>query len=245
LINLIKRKKTKAIYFFDDDLFDFNAIRKLPLKYFLKIFFSAYIYKYILKYIIDEFWVSNVYLQKKYAYLKPKLIHPHQIKDQSRASKKIIICYHGSASHITEIRWLLPIISGVQKRLDNTHFELFGNSSINKAFKHIPRVSVLHPMSWENYLAYTYSHKTDMGLAPLLDSKFNLGRSPTKYFDYARMGAVGIYSDNLIYKRIIVNNKNGILLKNEPEVWIKKIVELATDIKKLKKLKIQVGRETK
>lgn len=235
-----KRLGIRAVYFFDDDLFDLNVIRQLPLKYALKIFFTAYIFKALLRRLFDEFWVSTPYLQKKYAHFNPKLMLPHQVADSSKSTNKFIVCYHGSASHIKEIQWLLPIISEVHSRTDHVHFEIFGTASVNKLFKNIPRVSVLHPMSWENYLAYTFSHQADIGLAPLLDTKFNLARSPVKFLDYARMGAVGIYTNNHVYNQLIVNNKNGILLDNDPKVWVEKIIELSKDSKQLKHLKLEV-----
>ncbi len=235
-----KRLGIRAVYFFDDDLFDFNVIKQLPLKYALKIFFTAYIFKGLLRRMFDEFWVSSPYLQKKYSYLNPKLITPHQISDSSQNRHKIIVCYHGSASHIKEIKWLFEIISEVQTKTDNVHFEIFGTATVNKLFRNIPRVSVLHPMSWENYLSYTFSHKADIGLAPLLDTKFNLGRSPVKFFDYARMGAVGIYTNNDVYNKLVKHNKNGILLINNQETWVKNIIDLSSNLKKLNQLKFEV-----
>ncbi len=235
-----KRLGIRAVYFFDDDLFDFNVIKQLPLKYGLKIFFTAYIFKALLRRLFDEFWVSSPYLQKKYAHLNPKLRFPHQVADSSKSSNKIIVCYHGSASHIKEIKWLFNIISEVQTKTDNVHFEIFGTASVNKRFKNTPRVSVLHPMPWENYLAYTFSHQADIGLAPLLDTKFNLGRSPTKFFDYARMGAVGIYTNNDVYNKLVKHNKNGILLINNQETWVKNIIDLSSNLKKLNQLKFEV-----
>jgi hypothetical protein len=235
-----KRRRFKVVFFFDDDLFDFKVLKALPLKYALKIFFSTYIFKSLLGKLFDEFWVSSPYLYKKYAHLNPKLIVPHQVAVQSQNSNKIIVCYHGSASHIKEIEWLINIISEVQAKTDHLHFEIFGTASVNKLFKNIPRVSVLHPMSWENYLAYTLSHKADIGLAPLLDTKFNLGRSPTKFFDYARMGAVGIYTNNDVYNKLVVDDKNGVLLDNDQKIWVEKIIALSADFKKLKQLKSEV-----
>jgi hypothetical protein len=82
-------------------------------------------------------------------------------------------------------------------------------------------------MSWPQYLAYTQSRKADIGLAPLLPSKFNAARGATKRMDYARMGAVGIYTDVQPYSDHVQHANDGWLLPNDPAVWVKTILELA------------------
>ena len=66
-------------------------------------------------------------------------------------------------------------------------------------------------------------------LAPLLPGAFNAARGPTKFFDFARMGAVGIYSDVAPYRGFIRPEVDGILLPNEPAVWVKAIAGLVAD----------------
>jgi glycosyltransferase involved in cell wall biosynthesis len=84
-------------------------------------------------------------------------------------------------------------------------------------------------MDWSNYLTYTGSVRRDIGLAPLLPEPFNAGRAPTKFFDFARMGAVGIYTDTEPYRNFVRHGVDGLLLPNEPMAWAAAIDELATD----------------
>lgn len=46
-------------------------------------------------------------------------------------------------------------------------FEIFGEHEIYKLYRDLPRVSVLHPMSWQNYLAYTPEPSTGYWPGPL------------------------------------------------------------------------------
>jgi hypothetical protein len=116
------------------------------------------------------------------------------------------------------------------------HFELFADSHTAKLFRKLPRTAVLHPMSWSQYLAYTQSRKADIGLAPLLPSKFNAARGATKWMDYARMGAVGIYTDVQPYSDHVQHANDGLLLPNNPAVWVKSILELADNSAQLKQM---------
>ena len=69
-------------------------------------------------------------------------------------------------------------------------------------------------------------------MAPLLDSDFNLARGPVKFYDFVRMGAVGVYSNCAPYNDFIEQNINGILLENEPQRWVDAITLLINKEKK-------------
>ncbi|KPK47741.1 MAG: glycosyl transferase group 1 family protein, partial [Thiotrichales bacterium SG8_50] len=87
----------------------------------------------------------------------------------------------------------------------------------------------LHPMSWPNYHAYTSLGGLHIGLAPLLPGRFNAGRSSTKFFDFVRCGAVGIYSDTAPYAGFVRNGVDGLLVRNDPDAWVEAISTLARD----------------
>ena len=224
-----KRQGIKTIYFMDDDLLDPLAWGGLPWRYRFKLFTQAFIHKRQLLALADEVWVSTPHLQNKYAHLNPMLVtaKPTPATTYSQHDSAVLVCYHGTASHTAEFKWLFPIMQEVLKRNPRIHFELFADSHTAKLFRKLPRTAVLHPMLWPQYLAYTQSRKADIGLAPLLPSKFNAARGATKRMDYARMGAVGIYTDVAPYSDHVHHANDGLLLSNDPAVWVKTILELA------------------
>ncbi|MBU0689910.1 MAG: glycosyltransferase family 1 protein [Gammaproteobacteria bacterium] len=228
----LRRQGAKLVYFMDDDLFDLTALQGLPWRYRWKIFSRAWMHRSRLLRLCDEFWVSTPYLAEKYAGFNPILRGPLP-SDLTLAQKPCVrVCYHGTASHPCEIEWLLPIIREVQARTDDVHFELFGGREVAKRFGGLPRVSVLHPMGWQNYLAYTASHRCDIALAPLLPGAFNAARGPTKFYDYTRMEAAGLYSDVTPYRGFVREGVDGLLLDNDPERWIEAILALTLDAEK-------------
>jgi glycosyltransferase involved in cell wall biosynthesis len=224
-----KEQGGRIIYFMDDDLLDPDVTRDLPSRYAHKIRKYAASKRTFLEQYCDEFWVSSPYLAFKYAHLNATVLHPRPDPDVFGQSSSVTVCYHGTASHAAELAWLPPIISAVQKNMEDAHFEVFGDHQVNKKYRDIPRVSVLHPMSWQNYLAYTGTVRRDIALAPLLPQPFNKGRGPTKFFDFVRMGAVGLYTDVPPYRDFVRNGVDGILLSNEPNAWINAISELARE----------------
>lgn len=219
----------RVIYFMDDDLMDHAALVNLAPPYRKKIVKFATRYRKDIEEICDEFWVATPYLANKYECWKPKLLAPLPSSATLRSPSVKRICYHGTASHQGELRWLVPVVAAVLEQEVSAHFELFGDLKTNRLYRTLPRVSILHPMSWKNYLAYTSSIKTNIGLAPLLDDPFNAARGPTKFFDFARMGAVGIYTDTSPYREFVRHGVDGILLPNDPKVWVMEITRLLSD----------------
>lgn len=241
---LNKKKLTKKkihIYFMDDDLLDWRVLFCIPLPYAFRLWCKAISKRKLILSLCTEFWVSTPYLVKKYSAFSPRLLRPvgsgpllerswinssTSTSQLSDSSEQVRICYHGSWSHRDDMKWLAPVITEVQRRCTNTIFEVIGGDRVARIFKNIPRVSVLPTMPWPDYLKHTQTVHQDIGLAPLRDTLFNRGRGPIKFFDYARAGAVGIYSAGPAFSGFVTNGIDGFVLENNRAAWIDKIVEL-------------------
>jgi hypothetical protein len=107
--------------------------------------------------------------------------------------------------------------------------DLFGDLSINRQFRDLPRTRILHPMSWSNYLADTGCGRLDLLLTPLLPSPFNAARAEVKVIDAARSGAAGLYSDRPPYRGFIRDGIDGLLLPDDQHQWLAAIGRLIDD----------------
>lgn len=214
---------SQVVYFMDDDLLDPSALTALPKGYRTKIIRrSAAQHRWITSYC-DSIWVSTAYLARKYAHLNPDVVPAKPTPQLLAVKQPVKIAYHGSSSHQAEKYWLREVVAGVLAQCPQASFEIFGEHEVYKLYRDLPRVTVLHPMSWQNYLDYTQHHRIDIGLAPLLESAFNRARGPVKFYDFIRMGAVGVYSNCAPYSDFIEQNINGVLLSNDPQKWIEAI----------------------
>lgn len=218
---------SELAFFMDDDLFDLSAALAMPWRYRLKLARLSTLHQFWLKKIGAELWVSTNYLLEKYADWQPLLVSPQPLPVNQL--QPIILFYHGSASHHVEIQWLIPIIREVLYTLPTIFFEIIGAANVNHWYRNLPRVSVIHPMNWENYLSFCQSRTRHIGLAPLLSNKFNDARSYIKFFDIQRCGAAGIYSAVSPFNEFIQNGKDGVLLENNPQIWIETILRLANN----------------
>ena len=212
--------------FMDDDLLDHRAAAGMPLRYRLKLLRLATLRRNWLRRQHAELWVSTPYLQQKYADWNPRLVRPLPIELPSRVRK---VFYHGSASHDAEIRWLRPVMEQVLRRHDGITFEIVGTNAVNRYYRGLPRVTIVHPMPWPTYKAFLASNSRHIGLAPLLDLPFNKARSYTKFFDITSCGAVGIFSPGSAAAEIIQHGVDGLVIELDPELWAEAILDLATN----------------
>lgn len=222
-----RRRLAGVAYFMDDDLFDWSASSGMSSKYRLKLLRLAALRKSWLRAIGARLWVSTDFLAAKYAAWNPKVIAPRPETPNREIGPAVKIFYHGSASHRAEIEWLQPIMREVLINTPNTVFEIIGTNETNRLYRKLPRVSVIHPMSWKNYRDFCCTGDRHIGLAPLLDGAFNAGRSHTKFFDILRCNAAGLYSAVAPFVDFVRDGEDGLLLDNDPETWVKTIVRLA------------------
>lgn len=216
----------QLVFFMDDDLFDLTATQGLPVRYRFKLARLSWRKQRWLQAQQALLWVSTDYLQQKYAQWQPEVLYP---KYPQPNDQQLTLFYHGSASHRAEVLWLKPVIEEVLRRQPALSFEIIGDALVNRWFRHIPRVHVLHPMSWASYRALLARGGRAIGLAPLLDGPFNQARSHTKFYDITAAGAVGIYANHPVYQGVIQPDVNGLLVEMDKTSWVDAIERLVSE----------------
>jgi hypothetical protein len=228
-IEAVRESLAGVAYFMDDDLLDLGALSRPPLQYAARMFWLAWRHQSWLREIGAQLWVSTPYLAQKYRDWSPQLVGPLPASEMLQPRRPVRVFYHGTGLHRDEIRWLEPVVRNVQQSSAATWFEFFGPAWVNRLYRDVPRVSVVHPMGWENYQRYTASGAYDIGLAPLLPHAFNAARSHTRFFDFARCGAAGVYSKLEPYASFVRDGIDGLLVANERKAWTEAVLRLASD----------------
>lgn len=216
----------RFVWFIDDDLLDPATLVDQPADYRRRLLQKGRVQQRWLRKHCHRLWVASPHLAHKYRHLQPVLVEPRAYDELLESAQAVRIAYHGTASHRDEKSWLRDVMQPILEQHPEVSFEIFGDHEINRLYRDLPRVSVLHPMSWENYLHYTRTHQSDIVLAPLLDGAFNQARSPTKFYDCVRLGAVGIFSDVAPYRDLVESGVDGLLLGNEPALWQRTLRQL-------------------
>lgn len=223
-------------YFTDDDLPAAAQDPSLPRRYRRKIWRLYGQHVAGLSAITSQLWVSTEALAAKYAGHGAEILTPSFIGPAAGASKTLRWFYHGTAAHEREMRWLVEVVAEVQRRRSDALFEIFGGWKVRRLYRGIERVVVLAPLSWPDYLAYTSATPQSIGLAPLLPSAVNSARSPTKFFDIARVGAAGLFTAIPPFAGFVRDGVDGLLLPNRPERWTEEVLALADDERRRRSL---------
>ncbi len=214
------------IFFMDDDVLDMHATSGMPWRYRLKLARLAAWKKRWLGEQKAKLWVSTPYLQEKYAQWQPRLVLPSPV---GIATDVCRVFYHGSASHNAEIDWLYPVMGEVLRSDEHVTFEIVGGRDVYRLYRGLSRVNIIHPMKWPAYQHFLSLGARHIGLAPLLDLPFNRARSYTKFYDFTRCGAVGIYSPDSECASVIDHGRDGLIVALEQEAWVSAILDLARD----------------
>lgn len=218
-----------VVWLVDDDIPGALWCRELPLGYRLRTGFRYWWQRSLLEKLCNRVWLATPDLQQRYPEVPTSVLPPlpYQV-DREHGERESVWFYHGTASHRAELEWLVPVVRQVQQACTNMIFEVSGSKSVAALFSGIPRVRLLPPMSWPDFLAYTGRVSYLLGVAPLLPSRFNLVRSHTKFFDITRCGAVGLFSDRPPYRSALPAG-GAVLLPDDQQVWAAAIIDLLRD----------------
>lgn len=145
-----------------------------------------------------------------------------------RRDGRIRLGYFGTPGRDSQFDFVIEAIKNVQKKHDSLDLEFFGFNPARA--KELRRVTNLpYADGYEASIRGLMDRHWDIALAPLADTTFNRSKLPTKYRDYAAVGAAGIYTLMPPYDAVVTNFRTGILAKNTVEAWTEAICRLVED----------------
>lgn len=190
-----------------------------------------------------KFIFINNYLRKKFKISQKNsiiLFDAVDYRDFNPKNTKIIknTCfYSGSFSRGK----CLEIIMKLSKKLPGINFHLYGNentvydkSILNKKSKNIKFCGYLSyseiTKKIRNYKALLMPYEKKVGV---LIKNINVGNyfSPLKMFDYMGSGKIILASDLPVYRNILKNKRNALLINNDINSWSKNINNVFKDKK--------------
>ncbi|WP_311950711.1 glycosyltransferase family protein [Halomonas piscis] len=129
------------------------------------------------------------------------------------------IGFHGTRAHLADLARIAPALMALQRERDDTALELMLGQHAPIELAELPRTHCPVPLSWPKFRDYQARHRIHIGLAPLLDTPFNRGKSFIKFLDIAAMGGVGVYANRAPYTEIVEHGVNGLLVDDDPDEW--------------------------
>jgi len=160
-------------------------------------------------------------------------VNKYKIKEDFN-NKTVVIGWIGTPSTFKYIKKFEPIFMKLKNMYD-IELHIVGAKRDSQCCKEIKF------FDWSEESEVDLISKFDIGVMPLENSPWELGKCSYKLIQYMGCGIPVIASSVGMNKTVVVNNKNGFLVNDDNE-WIQKLSELITD-KKLRANQGAIGRK--
>ena len=141
--------------------------------------------------------------------------------------RPLTIGWGGSPGHFADWYQLAPLLTKWLAAHPDVHLSVMTHELAHSFVQLEPhRYHFTRFGSLSDYVQFLRS--LDIGLAPLIPTDYNRGRSDVKFLEYASQGVAGIYADLEPYQSSVVHGVTG-LLSQSPEQMIEHLESLRTD----------------
>jgi glycosyltransferase involved in cell wall biosynthesis len=140
--------------------------------------------------------------------------HIHKKKKLFKAP--LTIGYMGSRGHQEDLELVVPALVRLLDDNPKLRFEVFGTIKMPPALVRFGARVKSHAVNkgYVGFLEKLANLDWDVGLAPLVDDKFNLCKAPTKYIEYTAAGVPVVASDIPVYSEVIPKD-GGLLVQQD------------------------------
>lgn len=239
LLKSIKRKGTKIIWDFDDNIF-IREIRKSDFYFFSKISDDIFVASPFLKDILPEESKHKVFLLPT---TDGTMMNLYNIDvERNRIASyvtNINLIWVGTASGVCQVR---EIVSHIEKAANI--IKEFGKTInlyvvSNRQLDYVPINFNLYNIQWSREVAVEIFLKGHIGLMPLYTTEFEKGKGGFKLIQYLSVGLPSIATAIGINNNILTPECGSLIETLEDEKWSKEIVTLARDFNKWQDMSIK------
>jgi glycosyltransferase involved in cell wall biosynthesis len=150
----------------------------------------------------------------------------------------ITIGYFGTVGRDDQFDIAIEALRNLQSVRSDIRLEFLGfNPKRAGELENVTNISFLK--DYRASIELLRSREWDIGLSPLDDNIFNRSKLPTKFRDYAAIGAAGIYSRIESYSSVVRNGKTGLLVGNTVREWTDALIGMCEN----KQLRENIARE--
>ena len=224
---------TKIYLLIDDDLESLDEADGLPSDYRRKLIgYREGPYRRLMEMVTDVVAPSeNIlrgYHRKRAIQLDPAQCHQAGALGHHEPGRPFDVVFAATRSHLQDLNHIAPALAEVLTARPDVRLTTFLNGHTPRCLRNLPNAIHLPMMEWNSYRAFVAENRFHAAIAPALDTPFNRARSISKLHDHAAYGAAGIYTSQQPLDRIVIHNKSGLLLSNEPSEWRDALLELAS-----------------
>ena len=182
--------------------------------------------------LADSVWLSTPGLADRLSLLRPDaVVIPNALDERiwttpaapSQDQPVRILCM-GTTTHDRDFAMIQPALTRLKAEYDDrVVIDIVGMTSRTDLAFGLNRIGLPAnaTRSYPGFVNWLTAADPPwhIGLAPLLDTPFNLCKSPIKAMDYAALGLVVLASDTPVYRGSIADGPAGQLVPNNPDAW--------------------------
>jgi GT2 family glycosyltransferase/glycosyltransferase involved in cell wall biosynthesis len=182
--------------------------------------------------VADTVWLSTAGLAARLASIRPDaMVIPNALDERlwqpppaSLRDQPVRILCMGTSTHDQDFALIEPALVRLKSEYDDRiSIDIVGMTSRNDLPPGLNRLG-LPPNATRSYPGFvswltSVEQPWHIGLAPLLETPFNLCKSPIKAMDYAALGLVVLASDTPVYRGSIADGPAGHLVPNSAAAW--------------------------
>lgn len=228
----------------DDDLENLEQSPGLPVDYRQKLIgYRDGPFRQLMEMVTDVVAPSEkilrAYGRKRAMQLDPAQCHQAAALVHHHITRPFDIVFAATRSHLHDLGHIAQALAEVLRQRPDTRLTTFLNGHAPRVLRSLPNAIHLPMMEWGRYRAFVAENRFHAAIAPALDTPFNRARSISKLHDHAAFGAAGIYSQQEPFDKIVIHNRSGLLLSNDPGEWRDTLLDLAE--RREKTLKLAAG----
>ena len=122
----------------------------------------------------------------------------------------VTIGWGGSLGHTEDLKRLVPVIQDICQRYSHVRFAFMGNrDQYEEIFGSMANSRFFYREPGNLFDYYNFLEGLDIGLAPLIETPYNVCRSDVKFIEYASRGVVPVVSDVGPYKKHTKHRDNA------------------------------------
>ena len=182
--------------------------------------------------LADEVWVSTHGLAARLSTVRPDaVVIPNGLDERiwrapapSMHDQPVRILCMGTTTHEPDLALIEPALLRLKAEYgDRVAIDIVGMTNRNDLPPALNRIGP-PANAWRSYAGFvnwltSVNPPWHIGLAPLLDTPFNLSKSPIKAMDYAALGLVVLASDTPVYRGSLADGPAGQLVPNTAAAW--------------------------
>lgn len=182
--------------------------------------------------VADVVWLSTQGLAERLKPIRPDAVVLANGLDEriwtppaaDQRDQPVRILCMGTNTHDSDFAMIEPALLRLKAEFDcRLEIDIVGMTNRTELPEGLNRVAP-PGNAWRSYPGFVHwitamNPPWHIGLAPLLDTPFNQGKSPIKAMDYAALGLAVVASDTAVYRGSIADGRAGQLVANTPAAW--------------------------